>query len=298
MFENMTPKEIAKQWPLMAALWLMEEPDLIKKNYQLFESAVLSATKEDAVFVSDVYSALDCLAEAAAQNHQCPQDVLDRLCEHRSADVRLWATINPSCRLDVFGKSFVRDVENVRMALAGNAKLPQDLALQLSDDVSYFVRQSLAKNPHLHHKLMLYIAKTENDAQALRFLASNQGANVEVLKTLMDRFVNIPTAKSACILREVMLNALCPTEFHWIALKSSQKNMIKMRGVLRGIAESFKDPDIAKELMGSDDYFVLSALANNANTPFEVLAWLVEEDKTDNGDVQRAYHRLKATQKR
>lgn len=298
MFENMAPKEIAKQWPLMAALWLMEEPDLINKNWQLFQYAVLSATKEDEVFVRDVYLLLDCLAEAAAQNHQCPQDVLDRLCEHENTDVRMWAAINPSCRLDVFGKSFARDVEDIRVALAGNPKLPQDLALQLSDDVSHFVRQTLAQNPHLHHKLMLYIAKTENDAPALRFLASNKGANVEVLETLMDRFVNIPTAKSACILREVMLNALCPTEFHWIALKSSQKNMIKMRGVLRGIAESFKDPEIAKELMGSDDHFVLSALANNPNTPFEVLAWLVEEDKTNNGDVQKAYHRLKTTQKK
>lgn len=93
----------------------------------------------------------------AAQNSQCPPQVLVQLANDRYLDVRYAVAENPNCPEAAFALLARDDNHGVRRAVARNSHCPPPVLRQLERDRSELVRAAAARpsKPNLRQKMAL-----------------------------------------------------------------------------------------------------------------------------------------------
>jgi hypothetical protein len=192
------------------------------------------------------------------------------------------------------------DSSTIAHAIAANPNTPLDLLEQIADTNDVDLHKSLSYNPNITKSILDKLANTDNYGLQYR-IAENPTTSAKTLRKL------VAHNTSWDVLQKVVLN---PNATKSIIISALKKDSGIMDAVLenphisadflqelatnpsshiRGaLAKTVKDPTILTQLASDPDYYVRTRVAENWNTPKEVIRqlmsdseWLVAHCATD-----------------
>jgi len=244
---NMTPAEMVKQWPLMAALWLMEEPDLVKKNFDVFVDCVGSMKRTDSEFMQDMLSA-ECfyVERAIAASEQASIRVLKELAENED--------------------------EEVVAAVAGNEKTPRRILAKLSKHRSKTVKRQVSKNPNTPNSVLSRLIGSGLD-DAIAQNENIDSKNVSLLLRSADKHAIYALCRNESLSADML---------HQIVDVVATR--YDLRGCLTLLAwHQNANEELLKKVIQHDDFNAAASIniAKNKKTPISLLELLSKKNNPD-----------------
>lgn len=159
----LTVSDILNNWHAQGALWLMLEPDLIKKNITAFINAIEQCTQSEAqqILLADMASIshdkLISIRMTVARNPHTPAAVLRTLAQDKRCHALV--AVHPQTPITLVEALAQDRRKDIRIAVARRAHLPTHIASKLLPDREQQVRAALAKNPDLPTRLLEQLAR-------------------------------------------------------------------------------------------------------------------------------------------
>lgn len=144
---------VCRLWKLVA--WL--PVSRVLRGIEMAESTDDFLTATDAHVHHDTH-----VRRISAGNPNTPEQILSRLSEDRTHNVRYRVAENPRTPADVLARLAKDSHSDIRIAVAENPSTPADLLTMLASDHSADVRYGVAENPHMPEAILLKLADDEN----------------------------------------------------------------------------------------------------------------------------------------
>lgn len=203
MAQELSWDVILRDWISEGALWLMEEPDLVAKNWHNFEIAAEQATSLHADFLHDLAKLKDInIVWAVGDNPNTPPAALLELSTHEDACIR--------------GK------------VAKHQNTPPETLALLARDEREEVQSAAVANPCTPEETLVWIAHNSASSLVLNSLASNRCLPPSIFAILLQRSEEIHMynlARNASIPMEMLWTFVQDPKFHHQVLENPSVTM-------------------------------------------------------------------------